>query len=62
MEKSLKSDSEALLLKAADDAENAHRYAIEARGIMEEHKKKLSEIKTLEETIQSMRTRAKELQ
>ena len=36
--------------------------AIEARGIMEEHKKKLSEIKTLEETIQSMRTRAKELE
>ena len=28
VEKSLKSDSEALLLKAADDAENAHRYAM----------------------------------
>ena len=37
-----RSDSEALLLKTAAEAENVHRYAIEAWDIMEKHKKNLT--------------------
>ena len=61
VEKRLRTDSDALLVKAADDSKNAHTYAIEARSIMEEHKKKLVEIKELEDTIKSLHKKSKEL-
>ena len=47
--KKLKTDSELLLIKAAEDAKNAHTYAIEGKIIMEEHKKKPTEINKLED-------------
>ena len=37
VEKKLKTNSELLLIKAAEDAKNAHTYAIERKIIMEEH-------------------------
>ena len=49
VEKKLKTDSELLLIKAAEDAKNAHTYAIEGKIIMEEHKKKPTEINKLED-------------
>ena len=49
VEKKLKTDSELLLIKAAEDAKNAHTYPIEGKIIMEEHKKKPTEINKLED-------------
>ena len=49
VERKLKTDSELLLIKAAEDAENAHTYAIEEKINMEEHKKKRKEINKLED-------------
>ena len=37
------------MIKAAEDAKNAHTYAIEGKIIMEEHKKKPTEINKLED-------------
>ena len=59
--KQLKTDSELLLNKAAEDAKNAYTYAIEGKIIMEEHKKTHAEINKLEDTIKSVQEKCKEL-
>ena len=41
LQETLTSDSETLKLKAAEDATNAHAYAIEAKDIMCERKHKI---------------------
>ena len=51
----LKTDSELLLIEAAEDAKNAHTYAIGGKIIMEEHKKKCTEINKSEDTIKFTR-------
>ena len=49
------------MIKAEEDAENAHTYVIEGKIIMEEHKKKCTEINKLEDTIKSLKEKCKEL-
>ena len=41
LQETLKSDSESLMLKAAQDSTKAHAYAIEAKSIMDEHERKV---------------------
>ena len=60
-ERKLKTDSELLLIKAADDAEKAYTYAIEEKMNMEEHKKKRKEINKLEDTTKSVQEQCKAL-
>ena len=61
VERKLKTDSELLLIKAAEDAENAHTYAIEEKINMKEHKKKRKEINKLEDTTKSVQEKCKAL-
>ena len=41
MQETLKSDSESLMLKAAEVFRRAHAYAIETKSIMDEYKQKV---------------------
>ena len=50
-QETLKSDSESLMLKAAEDLTKAHAYAIEAKSITDEPKQKVVEIEKLTDTI-----------
>ena len=59
--KKLKTDSELLLIEAAENAQNAHTYAIGGEIIMEEHKKKCTEINKSEDTIKFLQEKCKEL-
>ena len=61
VERKLKTDSELLLINAAEDAENAHTYAIEEKINMEEPKKKRKEINKLEDTTKSVQEKCKAL-
>ena len=64
VEKNLKTDSQLLLINAAEDAKNANTFAIEGKIIMEEHNKnkKRTEINKLEDTIhKSLQEKCKEL-
>ena len=61
VEKKLKTDSELLLIKAAEDAKNANTYAVEGKIIMEEHNKKRKEKNKLEDSIKSLQEKCKEL-
>ena len=47
LQETLKSDSESLVLKAAEDSTKAHPYAIEAKSIMDERKPKVVKIEKL---------------
>ena len=49
VEKKLKTYYEFVLIKAAEDAKNAHTYAIEEKIIMEEQHNKLTETNKLED-------------
>ena len=60
LQETLKSDSESLVLKAAEDSTKAHPYAIEAKSIMDEHKLKVVKIKKLTDTINSIEKKRKE--
>ena len=60
LQETLKSDSESLLLKAAEDSTKAHPYAIEAKSIMDERKLKVVKIKKLTDTINSIEKKRKE--
>ena len=51
LQETLKSDSESLMLKAAEDSKKAHAYATEAKNIMDECKGKVVEIEKLTDTI-----------
>ena len=53
VEKNLKTDSQLLLINAAEDAKSANTYAIEGEIIMEQHNKnkKRTEINKSEDTI-----------
>ena len=61
VERKLKTDFELLLIKAAEDAENAHTYTIEEKINMKEHKKKRKEINKLEDTTKSVQEKCKAL-
>ena len=50
----MKSDSESVMLKAAQVSTKAHAYAIEAKSIMNERKRKVVEIEKLTDTINSL--------
>ena len=56
----MKSDSESLILKAAQDSTIAHAYAIEAKSIMDERERKVVEIEKLTGTINSLEKKRKE--
>ena len=56
----MESDSESLMLKAAEDSTKAHAYAIEAKSTMHERKRKVVEIEKLADTINSLREKRKE--
>ena len=43
----MKSDSERLMLKATEDSTKAHAYAIEAKSVIDERKRKVVEIEKL---------------
>ena len=53
LQETSKSDSESLMLKAAEDSTKAHSYATEAKSIMDECKGKIVEIEKLTDTINS---------
>ena len=59
VQKTLKSDSESLMLRAAEDSTKAHAYAIEAKSIMDERKRKVVEIEKLTDTINSVENKRK---
>ena len=59
VQKTLKSDSESLMLRAAEDSTKAHAYAIEAKSIMDERKWKVVEIEKLTDTINSVENKRK---
>ena len=44
LQETLKSDSESLMMKAAEDSTKAHAYAVEAKSIMDERNRKVVEI------------------
>ena len=50
----LESNSESLMLKSAEDSTKAHAYAIEAKSMMDECKRKIVEIEKLIDTINSL--------
>ena len=66
LQETLKSDSESLVLKAAEDSTKAHPYAIEAKSIMDERKPKVVKIEKLRhynrsrDTINSIEKKCKE--
>ena len=60
LQKTLKSDSENLMLKAAHDSTKAHAYAVEAKSIIDEHERKVVEIEKLTDTINSLEKKRKE--
>ena len=60
LQETLESDSESLMLKAAEDSTKAHAYAIEAKSTMHERKRKVVEIEKLADTINSLREKRKE--
>ena len=53
LQETSKSDSESLMLKAAEDSTKAYSYATEAKSIMDECKGKVVEIEKLTDTINS---------
>ena len=53
LQETSKSDSESLMLKAAEYSTKAHSYATEAKSIMDECKGKVVEIEKLTDTINS---------
>ena len=59
VQKTLKSDSESLMLRVAEDSTKAHAYAIEAKSIMDERKRKVVEIEKLTDTINSVENKRK---
>ena len=59
VQKTLKSDSESLMLGVAEDSTKAHAYAIEAKSIMDERKRKVVEIEKLTDTINSVENKRK---
>ena len=54
LQKTLKIDSESVMLKAAQDSTKAHAYAIEAKSIVNERKRKVVGIGKLTDTINSL--------
>ena len=56
----MKSDSQSLMLKAAEDSTKAHASAIEVKSVMNERKQKLVEIEKLTDTINSVEKKRKE--
>ena len=59
LQETLKSDSESLMLKAAEDSTKSHVYAIEAKSIMDECQQ-VVEIEKLTGTINSLKKKCKE--
>ena len=59
LQETLKSDSESLLMKAAEDSTKAHAYAVEAKSIMDERNRKVVEIEELSDTINSLEKKRK---
>ena len=59
LQETLKSDSESLMLKAAEDSTKSHAYAIEAKSIMDECQQ-VVEIEKLTDTINSLEKKCKE--
>ena len=59
VQKTLKSDSESLMLRVAEDSTKAHAYAIEAKSITDERKRKVVEIEKLTDTINSVENKRK---
>ena len=60
LQETLKSDSESLMMKAAEDSTKAHAYAVEAKSIMAESNRKVVEIEELSDTINSPEKKCKE--
>ena len=60
LQKTLKSDSESAMLKAAEDSTKPRAYAIDAKSIMNERKRKVVEIGKLTDTINSLAKKRKE--
>ena len=60
LQETLKSDSESLILKTAEDSTKVHGYAIEAKSIIDERKLKVVEIEKLTDTINSLEKKRKE--
>ena len=60
LQETLKSDSESLILKIAEDSTKVHGYTIEAKSIMDERKLKVVEIEKLTDTINSPEKKRKE--
>ena len=60
LQETLKSDSESLMMKAAEDSTKAHAYAVEAKSIMDERNRKVVEIEELSDTINSPEKKRKE--
>ena len=59
LQETLKSDSQILMLKSAEDSTEAHAYAIEAKSIMDKRKRNFVEIKKLRDTINSLEQKLK---
>ena len=60
LQETLKSDSESLMMKAAEDLTKAHAYAVEEKSIMDERNRKVVEIEELSDTINSLEKKRKE--
>ena len=59
LEETWRSDSQSLMLKAAEDSTKAHASAIEVKSVMDEHKQKVVEIEKLRDTINSVKKKRK---
>ena len=59
LEETLSSDSQSLMLKAAEDSTKAHASAIEVKSVMDERKQKVVEIEKLRDTINSVKKKRK---
>ena len=59
LEETWRSDSQSLMLKAAEDSTKAHASAIEVKSVMDERKQKVVEIEKLRDTINSVKKKHK---
>ena len=60
LQETLKSDSQSLMLNAAEDSTKAHASAIEVKSVLDECKQKVLEIEKLTDTINSVEKKRKE--
>ena len=60
LQETLSSDSQSLMLKAAEDSTKAHASAIEVKSVTDERKQKVVEIEKLADTINSIEKKHKE--